>query len=128
MICRNSFVKVTETQQSHTPGVDQLLISSFVREITPILFLHIGGKDCMYVATLKRWRITDPCRQQHRCRNQDMRQQAVSQHALSVAAAASPASTILCSIGPQQICDQLARSATLAAMSLRDSCADVIDM
>jgi hypothetical protein len=40
--------------------IDQLLISSFVRKIVPIRFLFTGGKDCIYVATLKWWRIAAP--------------------------------------------------------------------
>jgi hypothetical protein len=30
-----------------------------MRKIIPLHFLHIGGKDCIYVATLKRWLVAD---------------------------------------------------------------------
>jgi len=36
-----------------TRHVDHSLISSIVRMIIPIHFLHTGGKDCTYVANLK---------------------------------------------------------------------------
>jgi hypothetical protein len=41
--------------------VDRLLISSLVRRIIPILFLHTQGKDCICGATLQRWRVANPC-------------------------------------------------------------------
>jgi hypothetical protein len=46
--------------------VDQLLISSFMRRIIPIFFLHTQGKNCTCAATVERWRVATPCRQQHR--------------------------------------------------------------
>jgi hypothetical protein len=45
--------------------VDQLLISSFVRRIIPIFFLHTQGKNCTCAAVVERWRIATLCRQQH---------------------------------------------------------------